>query len=468
MFWGQKPFIHLIGIGGSGMSGIAEVLLASGFPVSGSDLHKSATTERLQRLGAKIFEGHTAAHIENPTCVVVSSAISESNPEWREAKRRGISTIARAEMLAELMRLKLGIAIAGSHGKTTTTSMVGQVLRSLDPTVVVGGRLQHWNASSIVGKGSMFVIEADESDRSFLKFSPVYSVVTNIDREHLDTYRDLEDVEQTFLEYLNRTAFFGMNWVSADCPSLRKIRPQLTKPTQTYGLSESADLHIHSETFLRNGSQFSLSWRKRELGTFEIPVMGHHNVMNATAAIGIAMSCRLTVEEIALALRGFVPADRRLQIHEDNPVMAVVEDYGHHPTEIAATLDALKLMYPEQSISVFFQPHRYTRTQALFADFAKSFAGRCEEVFLLPIYGAHEKPRVGISSERLAETFVSQKVKVMSGTPTAEEVLNAIQKNSKKNVILILGAGPLTPLAVELAESIRSTSIMYAHALRKH
>jgi UDP-N-acetylmuramate--alanine ligase len=455
MFWGQKAAIHLIGIGGSGMSGIAEVLLASGFPVSGSDVNLSPTTDRLERLGATIFKGHSANHIEHPTCVVVSSAIRPDNPEWREAKRRGIPAIARAEMLAELMRLKMGISIAGSHGKTTTTSMVGQILRSLDPTVVVGGRVQHWNASSLVGKGTAFVIEADESDRSFLKFSPVYSVVTNIDREHLDTYRNLEDVEETFLEYLNRTAFFGMNWISADCESLRRLRSRMTKPTLTYGFHDDSDLRILSSRFENRKSFFVLSFEGKAFDEFELSVCGKHNISNAAAAVGIGLSCGLSVDEMKRALRDFVPADRRLQLHAETSEFALVEDYGHHPTEIAATLDALRLMFPDSGISVFFQPHRYTRTQALFSDFAKSFEGRCDEVFLMPIYSAHEKAIAGISSETLASTFTTR-VEVLKSVPTDDEVLERLMGRPKKTVILILGAGPLTSLSLRVADRVKN------------
>lgn len=457
MFWGQKAYIHLIGIGGSGMSGIAEVLLASGFPVSGSDLNASITTDRLQKLGAKFFLGHSATNIENATCVVVSSAISSANPELVQAQRKGIPTIARAEMLAELMRLKLGVAIAGSHGKTTTTSMVGQVLKSIDPTVVVGGRLQHWNASSIVGKGSAFVIEADESDRSFLKFSPVYSVVTNIDREHLDTYRDLEDIEQTFLEFLNRTAFFGMNWICADCPSLVKLKAGISKPTKTYGLSESADLKIVNLSFEERSSRFELIFGNQHLGAFVLPVVGRHNVLNAAAAVGIALSFGLSLNEIQKGLRSFVPADRRLQVHFEDSNWALVEDYGHHPTEIAATLDAIGLMYPSARVHVYFQPHRYSRTQALFSEFTRCFENRADEIFILPIYAAHEKPIAGITSEILAKSFASSSVRFLGSAPTPESILSSISASSQKQVVVILGAGPLTSLATALRACLESS-----------
>jgi UDP-N-acetylmuramate--alanine ligase len=457
MFWDslQKPSIHLIGIGGSGMSGIAEVLLSLGFRVSGSDVQSTATTKKLAKLGARIDEGHDASHIEGATCVVVSSAVSPLNPEWVEAQRIQIPVIPRAEMLAELMRLKLGVAIAGSHGKTTTTSMVGQILQSIDPTVVVGGRLQHWNASSIVGRGEVFVIEADESDRSFLKFSPVISVVTNIDREHLDTYRDLKDIEATFTAFMNRTAFFGMNWMSADCPSLRSIRKDLSKPVKTFGLSPDADLWIKSYQCEARRSFFTLVQNGTSLGEFELSVTGLHNVRNATAAIGVAMDLGVSVSEIKAQLKLFIPADRRLQIHAESKDWAVVEDYGHHPTEVEATLDALRLMFPAREIVVLFQPHRYSRTQALWKDFPLSFEGRCDRLFLMPIYSAHEEPIRGITHEKLAEEFTQLPVTTLTKIPEESEVLAMLsQLPANPRVILILGAGPLTTLALRLAQAL--------------
>lgn len=433
------------------MSAIAEVLLATGFSVSGSDLSTSPTTARLQSLGAKIFKGHQASNIHGSTCVVISSAVSRENPECVEAEKLNLPVIPRAEMLAELMRLRQGIAIAGSHGKTTTTSMAGQFLRSIDPTVVVGGRLQHWNASSIVGKGEAFIIEADESDRSFLKFSPVFSVVTNIDREHLDTYRDLGDIKKTFLEFLNRTAFFGMNWISADCEHLMSIRSQISKPTKTYGLAENADLHIEKIKFENRKSFFHLTYLGKDLGEFELPVVGLHNIQNATAAIGLGLSLNIDLALLKEEAKKFVPADRRLQIHFENKDLAIVEDYGHHPTEIVATLKALQLLYPKHFKTVLFQPHRFTRTQALWKEFSESFIEGCDELLLLPIYSAHEKPIEGITSQKLAENLKNISVRVLDSTPAVKTLIAEIESKSQPKVFLILGAGPLTQVAIELA-----------------
>ncbi len=452
MFWGISPSIHLIGIGGSGMCGIAEVLLTLGFPVSGSDLSAGPVVERLKSLGAKIFIGHSAKNIESPTCVVVSAAIGLDNPECIEAQSRAIPIIPRAEMLAELMRLKMGIAVAGSHGKTTTTSMVGQILQFLDATVVVGGRLQTWNSSTVVGKGSPFVIEADESDRSFLKFSPVYTVVTNVDREHLDTYRDIKDIEETFLQFMNRTAFFGCNWIWSECPSLTKIRSKIVKPTKTYGRDGQADLKISDIQNLGARSSFKLSFEGSDLGVFELSVPGIHNIYNATAAVGIGISLKVPLEKIKYALKNFVPADRRLQIHFESEKISVVEDYGHHPTEISATLEALKQMYPDRKIAVVFQPHRYTRTKSLFDEFSQSMDGKIDHLMLLPIYAAHEPSIPGITSDSLAKTFSKTDVKVVEKYPSAAEVIswNKSKTEGRSSVLLILGAGPLTSLAVAL------------------
>lgn len=441
------------------MSGIAEVLLGHGFSVSGSDMASTATTQRLQKLGARIFLGHRASQIEGATCVVVSSAVVPENPEWAAARSLRIPVIPRAEMLAELMRLKMGITIAGSHGKTTTTSMVGQFIRSMDPTVVVGGRLQHWNASSVVGKGSAFVIEADESDRSFLKFSPVYSVVTNIDREHMDTYSDLNDLKDTFLDFLNRTAFFGMNWISADCSVLRSIKSAIVKPTKTYGYAEDADLRITESRFEGRRSFFKLELSERPLGEFELSVVGHHNIKNATAAIGLALSLDVSLEEVRDHCKSFIPADRRLQVHYESAELALVEDYGHHPTEIEATLLALRLMYPSRKIHTFFQPHRYSRTESLWGDFAASFENKTDELYLLPIYAAHEQPIKGIDSESLATTFKTLKPKVLVAVPTVDEVMKLISDFDSSSVILILGAGPLTSLAVGICKSLQPQTI---------
>ncbi len=472
LFWGSKPSIYLIGIGGSGMSGIAEVLLATDFAVSGSDLAQSPTLERLEALGAKIFIGHRAEQVRGATCVVVSTAVHADNPECMEAQRLNIPIIPRAEMLAELMRLKMGIAVAGSHGKTTTTSMLGQFLQAMDPTVVVGGRLQHWNASSIVGRGRAFVIEADESDRSFLKFSPVYSVVTNIDREHMDTYSDLGDIERTFLTFLNKTAFFGMNWICADCPQLRKLMPEVTKPTRTYGFHPDADLRIRTFDFRDGRSFFELEEKGKSIGPFELSVPGKHNIQNATAAIGLSLALGMSVKELKERTQSFVPADRRLQLHAENATTVIIEDYGHHPTEIRGTLEAVRVLYPKDHLRVIFQPHRYSRTKALLHEFAPSFSGLCNDLWILPVYAAHEAPIPGADSEALRATFntnssTPSEVRSLDHVPMAAEIFSTKKKDARE-IILILGAGPLTSLAHQLAECVRLEEENRIDELRHH
>lgn len=457
MFWDRqkKQKIHLVGIGGSGMSGIAEVLLASGFEVSGSDLSSSSTIERLRHLGAVIYQGHAAEHLREVSCVVVSSAVSATNPEWQEARHQGIPVIQRAEMLAELMRLKRGIAVAGSHGKTTTTSMLGQILKALKPTVVVGGRLQHWNASSIVGRGSIFVIEADESDRSFLKFSPIFSLVTNVDSEHLDTYRNLDDIKKTFLEFLNRTAFFGVNWVNADCPNLESIRNEIVKPTLSFGFHENADLKIISCEYSTDKSYFGLAFKGEDLGRFELPVLGRHNVLNAAGAIGVALSLGISVRSIRQAIKNFVPADRRMQKHGESHQWAVIEDYAHHPAEIEAALESVQIAYPDREIFIFFQPHRFSRTEFLWNDFVRVLNQDSHRLWLMPIYAAHESAREGVSSYDLAKNLKDTKVVVLESLPDPRRFATEIsQLTSRPLVVLVLGAAPLSSFAKLLSNEL--------------
>lgn len=440
------------------MSGIAELLLALDFPVTGSDLYRSRITDRLESLGAKICIGHKKENLEKPACVVVSTAVQRDNPEWQEAVARAIPVIPRAEMLAELMRLKKGIAVAGSHGKTTTTSLTGQLLKPLDPTVVVGGRLQHWDASSIAGKGPYFIIEADESDRSFLHYSPVYSIVTNIDREHLDTYRDLDDIKECFLRFLNRTAFFGRNMICADCEELMSLRPKIAKPVSTYGFSEKADYRIRNYSYSSPFSYFELVKPDGESLSFKLPVAGQHNVKNAAAAIGLGLELGLSPRGLKQRLQHFVMADRRLQRHFENEKLAVIEDYAHHPVEIEACLSAIREMYPDRRLGVVFQPHRYSRTQFLWDDFVRALSQNSDDLWLLPIYGAHENPLEGVSSDELFKHLnqvrrshqVFHPVQALPGEPgQLQELL--LNGNQEAQVVVFLGAAPLTKFAQALS-----------------
>jgi UDP-N-acetylmuramate--alanine ligase len=460
MFWTKerKPRIHMIGIGGSGMSGIAEVLLASGFQVSGSDLATSPILRRLESLGARIFIGHQAENLEGADCVVISSAISSSNDELVAARKSRTPVIPRAEMLAELMRLKRGIAVAGSHGKTTTTCILGQLLQSLKPTVVVGGRVQSWDSSSLIGRSSLFVVEADESDRSFLQFSPVFTIVTNIDAEHLDNYRDLEDVEDCFTRFLNQTAFFGEAWLNRDCGSSRRVAERVEKPIRWYGSSEDCDLQIRETLTESRGSRFRLFQRGEDLGEFYISLPGLHNIWNATAAIGVALRLGIGMTTIKRRLAKTQGAERRLEIHWEDESYAVVEDYAHHPTELRAALSSLKLMYPSKPLVVLFQPHRYTRTKALWADFVRVFPEHCDELHLLPIYGAHEPVIEGVSSENMVAEWNRPEFVYRPKLGLAKDFSDEIRSRFPSAVVAVLGAGPLRNFAQALGSELKSLS----------
>ncbi len=401
MFFKPQRF-HFAGIGGIGMSGIAEVLLNLGHEITGSDVKLSPTTDRLAALGAKVWEGHDAAHVAGAKALVVSSAVDAQNAEVVEARRLQIPVIPRGELLAELMRLKYGIAVAGSHGKTTTTSMVAAVLShaGLDPTVVVGGKVKGMGGSNArVGKSDFLVVESDESDGSFLKLAPILAVVTNIDREHMDHYASLEEIENAFVQFVNKVPFYGAAIVCLDNENVQKILPRLTRRTVTYGVSPQADLVIQSAQSGPAGSEFRLKHAGRELGAFRVGVPGPHNVLNATAAIGIALELEVPVEKIRDGLASFSGVDRRFQIRGERAGVTVIDDYGHHPTEVRATLKTARVCEFER-VLVLFQPHRYTRTQALMDDFARSFH-QAEVVFVTDIYAASEKPIAGVSSEVL-------------------------------------------------------------------
>ena len=409
--------VHFVGIGGIGMSGIAEVLLNLGYKISGSDLKPSAVTERLAGMGAQTFEEHAAENVTGADVVVISSAIVADNPEVVEARRQHIPVIQRAEMLAELMRLKYGIAVAGMHGKTTTTSMVAAVLAAggLDPTVVVGGRVDALGSNARLGKSQYLVAEADESDRSFLKLSPILSVVTNIDREHMDCYRNMRDVKQTFIEFMDHIPFYGMVVACNDDAVLRKLLPQVRRRVLTYGTRRGSDFLIkvqrpaavtnaesnESTPGQRPRSRFRVQYRERDLGDFTLQVPGLHNVLNATAAIAVGIGLDIPADQIRTALETFRGVDRRFQLRGEAGGISVIDDYGHHPTEIRATLAAAREC-GYRKIHVIFQPHRFTRTQELMDEFATAF-NAADTVCVLDIYAASEKPIEGVSGERLAE-----------------------------------------------------------------
>ncbi len=460
--------IHFVGIGGIGMSGIAEVLLNLGYRVSGSDLKSSAVTQRLAGFGAAIFEGHRAENITGAEVVVTSSAIAEENPEVVEAHKLHVPVIQRAEMLAELMRLKYGIAIAGMHGKTTTTSMVAAVLAGggLDPTVVVGGRVDAMGSNARLGKSQYLVAEADESDRSFLKLSPILSVVTNIDREHMDCYRNMRDVKKTFLEFMDRVPFYGMVVVCNDDPMLRRLLPQAQRRTVTYGTKRGSDFLIKLETGSAAGvpksvpgdgqplSRFRVSYQKKDLGEFTLHVPGVHNILNATAAIAVGIGLDIGVDAIRGGLDQFRGVDRRFQLRGRVAGITVIDDYGHHPTEIKATLAAAK-QCGFRKVHVIFQPHRYTRTRDLIDDFATAF-GDADSLFILDIYAASEKPIEGISGEALARAIREKGGRSAEDVSSFADGVSAVAAAAQDgDMILTLGAGSVSQLGPMILEKLK-------------
>ena len=400
-----KPqHVHFVGIGGIGMSGLAEVLLELGYKVSGSDLKASPTTDRLASRGAEIFEGHAAENVDSAKAVVVSSAVREDNPEVMEARRRAIPVIPRGELLAELMRQKYGIAIAGSHGKTTTTSMVATILSfaGLDPTIVVGGRVGTMGgANARLGKTDYLVVESDESDGSFLKLAPIIAVVTNIDREHLDHYSGIEEIRKSFAEFVGKVPFYGLAVLCIDDDNVQQILPSVNRRMLTYGTSAQADLRVTQASAGHMGSGFHLEFRGRYLGCFRLNVPGAHNVLNATAAVAVGLELEIPVEKIREALAAFSGVDRRFQIRGTERGITVIDDYGHHPTEIRATLEAARACRFKH-VHVLFQPHRYTRTEALMDDFARAFH-QADSVYVMDIYAASEAPIEGVTAQVLVD-----------------------------------------------------------------
>ena len=443
--------IHMVGIGGIGMSGIAEVLLTLGYSVSGSDTKLSTITERLQDLGATIFEGHKAENVGGAHVVVISSAVKSDNPEVTEAHKRKIPVIPRAEMLAELMRLKYGIAVAGAHGKTTTTSMVASILAAahLDPTFVVGGRVNQAGTTARVGRGEYFVVEADESDRSFLMFAPVVAVVTTIDREHLDQYSSLEDIQSAFLQFVNRVPFYGAAILCIDEPNVQAIIPNVKRPIITYGTSSQADLVISDVQLQGLSSEFRLTYKGDDLGLFVLPhPPGIHNVRNAAAAAGVALYLNVAADLIREGLANFAGVGRRFDIKGTINNITVVDDYGHHPAEIRATLEAARGCKFNRLL-VLFQPHRYSRTQHLWDEFARSF-NQADLLALIDIYAASETPIPGINSEALANSIREAGHKNVHYYRSMQAAIEFILREARPgDAILTIGAGNVSRASSE-------------------
>jgi len=453
--------IHFVGIGGIGMSGIAEVLLNLGYRVSGSDLRRTPITDRLEKLGARIHEGHDGSNIEGAHVIVTSTAVRSDNPEVALAIQRQVPVIPRAEMLAELMRLKYGIAIAGSHGKTTTTSMVATMLdrAGFDPTVVVGGRVNTLGSNARLGRGDFMVVEADESDKSFLKLSPTIAVVTNIDLEHLDFYRDLEEIRSYFISFVNKVPFYGSVIICLDDPNVQTIIPQISRRIMTYGLRAHADISATNTIMSRDNfsSVFTVRRAGEPLGEILLGVPGEHNVCNALAAVAVGIELEMTFDQIRNGLQSYNGTERRFQIKGriggENGGVLFVDDYGHHPTEIRATLAAAKTS--GRRLVVLFQPHRYTRTAALFHDFARSFYD-AEVVLLTDIYAASEDPIPEIDAERLAREIERYGHRNASYTGDLDHSASKLIETVRPgDLVLTLGAGNVWRAGEDVLERLR-------------
>ena len=453
----KKYHIHFVGIGGIGMSGIAELLLNLNYKVSGSDLKHSDITERLAKLGGNVFEGHEAAQIAGADVVVVSSAIDPSNPEVSAAIQTSVPVIPRAEMLAELMRLKYSVAVAGAHGKTSTTSLVASILAGggLDPTVVIGGKLKGIGSNAVLGKGDYIVAEADESDGSFLKYSPAIAVVTNIDREHLDFYKDLDDIKRVFLDFIDRIPFYGLAVLCLDNESVQDLIPHIRKRHVTYGMNAQADLQARDVTCKGLTSQFDVIYQGEMLGRMLLNLSGMHNVLNALAGIAVGLELGIDFNRIKTALEKAEGVQRRMEIKGEVNGITVVDDYGHHPTEIKTTLEAMELGWPGRRKVVVFQPHRYSRTQALFDDFTRSFY-RSDVLVVLPIYAASEQPIEGVDSRTLCENIRAHGHKDVRFAESLDEAVSTLAELiAEDDVVLTLGAGNVYQVGERLVERLK-------------
>jgi UDP-N-acetylmuramate--alanine ligase len=436
--------IHMVGIGGSGMSGIAEVLLNLGYEVSGSDLVKSPVSNRLESLGATVFIGHGRENVRDAQVVVRSSAVRDDNPELAIAREQGVPIIPRAEMLAELMRLKVGVAVAGTHGKTTTTSLLATIFMEakLDPTLIIGGRLNAFGSNAMLGQGRYLIAEADESDGSFLCLLPRLSVVTNVDADHLDYYRDLDQIRDSFVEFMNSVPFYGLNVVCGDDPGVQSVLPRVRRPVVTYGFADSNMLRAEIIT-CEAGSRFNVYRHGDFWAEVTLTHPGRHNVLNALAAIGVSLEAGVAKRDIVRGLAAFGGVGRRFERKGERGGVLVVDDYGHHPTEIAATLETARLCHPDRRLVVAFQPHRFTRTQALFGEFSKVF-GQVDELLLTEIYPASESPIPGVSGQSLAQAIrqvTSTPVRFFEDFAAMQAALESILQEG--DLFLTLGAGSI-------------------------
>lgn len=451
--------VHFVGIGGIGMSGIAEVLLNLGFKVSGSDARASETVRRIERLGGTVYIGHHPNNLNDANVVVVSSAIKKDNPEVVEAHRRLIPVIPRAEMLAELMRLKKGIAIAGTHGKTTTTSMISTILSAagIDPTVVIGGKLNSLGSNAKLGQGEYMVAEADESDGSFLCLSPIVSIVTNIDPEHLDHYGTMEAMLKAYLDFINKVPFYGLSVLCMDNTNIQRLLPKVKKRFVTFGLTPQADFQATDIEFNAMNTKFLVKYKGKDLGRLEIGMPGMHNVYNALASVGAATELDTPFQTTCEALKGFNGIHRRFQVKGESCGIMVVDDYGHHPTEIRATLKAAKDGW-DRRLVVIFQPHRYTRTRDLFEEFVTSF-NEADVLVLSDIYPAGESPLEGITGEVLFEEIEKHGHRDVSYVPEIANIPACLfEKVKRGDIVITLGAGNIWEVADNFLDALRESN----------
>jgi UDP-N-acetylmuramate--alanine ligase len=455
--FGKVKHIHLVGIGGIGMSGIAELLLNLGYFISGSDLRKTGVTEHLSDLGGKIFLGHEPQNVDGADVVVFSSAVKGDNPEIVEARERSIPVIPRAEMLAELMRLKFGIAVAGSHGKTTTTSMIASILTKggFDPTVVIGGRLNIWGGSNArLGRSDFLVAEADESDGSFLALSPSIAVISNIDHEHIDFYRSMNNLRKTFVDFINKIPFYGRAILCVDDKEVQGLIPKLTKSYLTYGLNPKSD--IRASVISKGGlnTTFDVTFKNRLVGKVTISIPGEHNILNALAAVGVGLELDIDFKYIREGLKDLGGLKRRFEIKDERDGILFLDDYGHHPTEIIATLSAAKECWPDRRLVVVFQPHRFTRTRDLYDKFVISF-NQADFLIITPLYGAGEEPIPGVDSRVLYQGIKNHGHRAVTFCDSIEDSISLLLNQIKPgDLVLTLGAGDIHIVGEELLKRI--------------
>jgi UDP-N-acetylmuramate--alanine ligase len=456
--FGKVRHIHFVGIGGIGMSGIAELLLNLGYHISGSDLRRTEVTEHLSDIGGRIFLRHRPQNINGADVVVFSSAVKDDNPEIVEAGERAIPVIPRAEMLAQLMRLKYGVAVAGAHGKTTTTNMIGSILSKggLDPTVIIGGRLNQWGGSNArLGSSDFLVAEADESDGSFLALSPSMAVITNIDYEHIDFYRSMDNLRKTFVDFINKVPFFGRAILCLDDKEVQGLIPKLTKSYLTYGLNPQSDIRASEIEKEGLNTSFDVIFKDTLMGKINICIPGDHNVLNALAAVAVGLELDIDFEYIREGLKGLGGLRRRFEIKDERGGIIFLDDYGHHPTEIVATITTAKECWPDRRLVLIFQPHRYTRTKALWDKFVIAF-NQADLLIITPIYGAGEEPIPGVDSRVLYQGIKDHGHRAVNFCPYKEDVISLLLDEVRPgDLVLTLGAGDINLVGTELLKRIK-------------